>query len=146
MADYIIKRISTNDPEFAQVLAIREEVLRRPLGLSLHDEDLSEENAEETFIALQKDSVIGCVMLRPVPGGLLKLRQMAVAEDHQGRGIGAALVQAAEDYALAGGYAGITLHARITAVPFYERLGYRAGGNVFSEVGIPHLLMQKQVS
>jgi predicted GNAT family N-acyltransferase len=35
------------------------------------------------------------------------------------------------------------LHARIVAVGFYEKMGYVRQGELFTEVGIPHVLMQK---
>ena len=145
MIPVTIKYISPDDPAYRGVWDLREEVLRKPLGLSLRDEDLSGEAGEQIIAALQGDAVVGCVMLRPAGTEALKLRQMAVAVSQQGRGTGAALVHAAETFALRNGYKAITLHARMTAVPFYERLGYRAEGDVFEEVGIPHLLMNKQL-
>ena len=38
------------------------------------------------------------------------------------------------------------MHARDTAVPFYEKLGYLCCGEPFEEVGIAHIKMQKQLS
>jgi predicted GNAT family N-acyltransferase len=146
MKPRILKRIQRNDPEYGQVWALREEVLRKPLGLSLRDEDLSGEDAEITIAALQDNAVKGCVMLRPVSPEALKLRQMAVSPDCQGQGLGAALIREAEAFAKQQRFRRITLHARITAVAFYERFGYTRAGDVFSEVGIPHLLMQKHLS
>jgi predicted GNAT family N-acyltransferase len=35
------------------------------------------------------------------------------------------------------------MHARKTAVPFYERIGYQVAGEEFLEVGIPHYEMRK---
>ena len=141
-----LKRIGIQAPEYPQVWTLREEVLRRPLGLSLRDEDLSGETEEYVIIALQGEAVIGCVMLRPVSKEELKLRQMAVAEEFQGKGVGAAIVREAEMLAAEKGFTLITLHARMNAVPFYERCSYEAVGDMFSEVGIPHLLMQKSLS
>lgn len=141
-----IRQISTLDPEYAQVWALREAVLRQPIGLSLHDEDLSGEVNEHILVAMQHDNVVGCLLLRPVNTRELKARQMAVAGAEQGNGLGAALMREAEALAVSGGYTLITLHARETAVPFYDRLGYKGVGSGFTEVGIPHLLMQKQVA
>ena len=36
----------------------------------------------------------------------------------------------------------MVLHARQTAVPFYERLGYETYGEPFVEVTIPHIAMR----
>jgi predicted GNAT family N-acyltransferase len=37
----------------------------------------------------------------------------------------------------------MVLHARETAVPFYNALGYNSVGAQFEEVGIPHFRMEK---
>jgi predicted GNAT family N-acyltransferase len=141
-----LKRIDIHAPEYPQVWTLREEILRRPLGMSLNDEDLSKEAEEYIIIALQQEIVIGCVMLRPISTDRLKLRQMAVAENFQGKGVGAAIVAGAEHLATELGVPYISLHARMEAVPFYERCGYERVGVEFTEVGIPHLLMQKRLS
>jgi predicted GNAT family N-acyltransferase len=39
------------------------------------------------------------------------------------------------------GYSGITVAAQLQAIPFYERLGYRAYGEVFLDARIEHRLM-----
>ncbi len=145
MQNIRIRRITLFDPEYGQVLALREAVLRQPLGLSLKDEDLSAEADEYTLIAEEEGRVIGCVMLRPLSPESLKLRQMAVADSHQRQGIGAALVREAEAFAAEKGFALMTLHARMNAVPFYEQGGYVTFGEPFTEVGIPHHFMQKRL-
>jgi predicted GNAT family N-acyltransferase len=38
------------------------------------------------------------------------------------------------------------MHARKTAVVFYEKLGYTSTGNEFTEVSIPHFVMEKRLS
>jgi predicted GNAT family N-acyltransferase len=71
------------------------------------------------------------------------MRQVAVAAAMQGKGVGARLVAASEDFAKEHGFQKITLHARETAVLFYERIGYQKIGERFEEVGIPHFKMEK---
>ena len=39
----------------------------------------------------------------------------------------------------------MVLHARETAVGFYEKLGYKTSGDKFIEVTIPHFPMQKEL-
>jgi predicted GNAT family N-acyltransferase len=43
------------------------------------------------------------------------------------------------------GFKKIRMHARKTAVGFYEKLGYTVIGKEFTEVSIPHLLMEKKL-
>ena len=63
----------------------------------------------------------------------------AVLREHRGRGIGSALVR----YLCAAvpGEA-IYLHAQLSALPFWERLGFMAEGEPFEEAGIEHRAMR----
>jgi N-acetylglutamate synthase-like GNAT family acetyltransferase len=125
---------------------LREAILRQPIGLSLKNEDLSADALNTIFIAQQSDKVIGCVMLYPIADEeKIKLRQMAVHEEWQGKGIGKKLVDAAEQYAKEIGYSAIILHARTVAEGFYKNLGYYTTSSEFTEVGIPHVVMEKDI-
>lgn len=145
MNDITISRINNSHPIFQQVWDLREEVLRRPLGLSLKNEDLSRDNNNEIFIALHNDKVIGCVFLQPRQNNEVQLRAMAVYTEWQGKGVGRLLVEALEQFALQQGSSKITLHARKVALEFYKALGYTQYGDEFTEVGIPHYMMEKSL-
>ena len=138
-----LKKIDFNHPLFAQVFALREKVLRQPLGLSLHNEDTSGDVLDLVYVALKDQKVVGCLMAKKLSDGLLKLRQMAVDTDFQANGIGKLLMQYAEANARQSEYEKIELHARQNVQGFYERLGYKAYGPVFVEVNIPHVKMEK---
>jgi ribosomal protein S18 acetylase RimI-like enzyme len=73
----------------------------------------------------------------------VRLRQMAVVNDVQGKGIGRALMQFAENLARDRGYRRITMHARKNALGFYEKMGYKKKGEEFEEITIPHYVMEK---
>ena len=140
-----IRVIEMSGPEYPAVYELRDRVLRQPIGLSLDDEDLSRERSEFTLAAFDGEQLLGCVMLRPRPDGEMKLRQMAVYPEFQGRKVGAALVRAAEAFAREKAFEIMSLHARDYAVPFYEKSGYRIEGDGFKEMGIPHHLMLKKL-
>ena len=70
---------------------------------------------------------------------------MAVVSGLQGKGIGKVLLQFAENIARDRGYKKIMMHARKTAVGFYEKLGYKKTGGEFEEVTIPHYVMEKDL-
>lgn len=143
MTPVSIQIINSQHPYFSQVFALREKVLRRPLGLSLFNEDTSGDAEDDIFIALENDLVIGCLMSKNKGNNWIKLRQMAVVESWQGKGIGKLLMQSAESFARDNGIQKIELHARENAIGFYEKLGYKGYGEVFTEVTIPHLAMEK---
>lgn len=67
--------------------------------------------------------------------------RVAVLREHRGRGCGTAVMLALQEEARRRGYPGITLAAQLQAIPFYERLGYVARGEVFLDAGIEHRWM-----
>ena len=75
----------------------------------------------------------------------MKMRQVAVAANKQGFGVGRLLVEASEAKSKTMGALEIQLHARDTAVPFYLKLGYEIFDEPFVEVGIPHRKMKKSI-
>ncbi len=127
------------------MLILREALLRTPLGLTFSEQDLQKE-ISDLFIGCflpEENVLVGCCVLTPVDERLVRLRQMAVIEKYQRKGIGRQLVAFAEKEALKSGFAALGMHARATAIPFYEQLGYKKKGEEFTEVSIPHFLMIK---
>ncbi len=138
-----LKIIDHGTEAYNQMLKLRDQVLRKPLGLTFSDDELEAEKAHLLIGAYEDDNMLGCCMLIEDGPGTVRLRQMAVVNDLQGKGIGKALMTFAENLARDRGYKKITMHARKPAVGFYEKLGYKATGPEFTEVTIPHLLMEK---
>ena len=131
---------------YRQEIELRLELLRSPLGLSFSDEQLSDEATDLHFGMLDEGQLIACAVIVPLSESLAKLRQMAVAEAYQHRGIGATLVRKIESVLTDRLFLAIELHARDHAVGFYEKLGYRKQGSQFIEVTLPHWKMSKSIS
>ncbi len=129
-------------------IALRDRVLRMPLGLAYTPQELQAE-AGEWHLAVHDGSALFAVLLlrKTIPDHceVLKMRQVAVDTPLQGKGIGARLVRFAEDVAREQGCRRIELHAREQAVPFYRKLGYSTEGEWFEEVGLPHLAMYRNL-
>ena len=140
--DFEIKIVNTGDGLYGQMLELREEVLRKPLGLSLFSEKLNEE-ADFHIAAGYNGQLTGCLVLTPLSGTVLKMRQVAVKSEARRQGAGAQIVRFAERLAGEKGFTKIVLNARLTAVEFYRKLDYVCEGGEFLEVGIPHLKMFK---
>jgi N-acetylglutamate synthase-like GNAT family acetyltransferase len=138
-----IKEITAASPEYHELISFRNRLLRLPLGMNLFDEDLSDDLDDFIIIAEKENKIAGCVMMDPKENSTIKLRQMAVDEDLQGTGVGRLLIIAAEEKAKLSGFNKIILHARMNAKGFYEKLGYLPCGELFTEVTIPHIAMQK---
>ena len=140
-----IKLITQTGPAYTDMLHLRKEVLRQPLGLSLWVVDLSKDNGDLLFVAVQDDKMAGCVILKMLNNEVMKLRAMAVLPQLQGAGIGRMLVQEAETTAIKMGYRYIEMYARVVAIPFYEKLGYNVTSDEFIEVTVPHRKMKKEL-
>ncbi|MGI9158802.1 MAG: GNAT family N-acetyltransferase [Saprospiraceae bacterium] len=139
-----IFQIEFGTPEYDETVRLRDEVLRKPLGLSFTAEQLATEYDSLHLIATDLGGrLIACLVLVPVSESTIKMRQVAVRPDLQGRGVGKAIVLAAEALAADGGFQEMVLHARETATEFYRKLDYRTEGKQFEEVGIPHYKMRK---
>ncbi|HEY3233606.1 MAG TPA: GNAT family N-acetyltransferase [Polyangiaceae bacterium] len=130
-------------PAYRATLMLREELLRAPLGLSFSSEELAAESDSHHLCAFEGSQLIGCLVLKPLEQGRVRMRQVAVMPALQTRGIGSRLVHYAEQVARAYGYSMMVVHARTGVVPFYVRLGYVEVGERFTEVTIPHAHMEK---
>jgi predicted GNAT family N-acyltransferase len=140
-----LKIIEYGSPEYEQMLALRENILRKPLGLVFDPVDLASERHDILIGAFEEDDILGCCMLIEENPSIVRLRQMAVYNEKQGKGIGRALMNFAENVARDRGYKLLNMHARKNAVGFYEKMGYQVTSEEFLEVTIPHVVMEKKL-
>lgn len=144
--EIVVSRVPYGSPEYQEVFDLREEILRKPIGLSLHNEDLSRDKTDTILAGKHDGRVVACLILTDKGEGVVQLRQMAVSAACQGKGVGRALVIAAEKLAAESGFSKMILHARKHAMGFYSSLGYEQHGQEFTEVGIPHYHMERDLS
>jgi predicted GNAT family N-acyltransferase len=140
-----LKIIDHGSKEYRQMVQLRIDVLRKPLGLSFTEDELSKEKNHILIGAFEEEKMLGCCMLIKLEDGSVRLRQMAVLNNLQGKGIGRALTQFAENIARDIGYKKITMHARKPVTGFFEKLGYRVSSDEFLEITIPHYEMEKML-
>ena len=138
-------RIIYGTPEYEMVLRLRDEQLRRPLGLTLYDSDLSADRTDIHLCARLDREIVGSLILSKLDDSTFKIRQVAVREDLRGLGIGRRLLRFGERVARKNGAHTLVLHGRKTAIGFYEKLGYTAIGGEFYEVGLSHRKMVKEL-
>ncbi|AYF76025.1 GNAT family N-acetyltransferase [Nocardia yunnanensis] len=75
--------------------------------------------------------------------GVGVLGRLAVLAETRGTGLGVALVRAIEERGRARGFDAVELHSQTHARGFYEKLGYRAYGEIEMDAGIPHIWMRR---
>ncbi len=127
------------------MVELRNNILRKPLGLSFSPEELEKEKDDILIGCYEDDKMEGCCLLTEDGQKTVRLRQMAVSPVLQGKGIGRVMMNFAENIARDRGYRKICMHARKNALGFYEKLGYAKVGNEFLEVTIPHYKMEKEL-
>lgn len=139
--------IDFGTPEYDECVRLRYEILRKPLDRVFYEEDLALEYDSIHIACYDHRSldIVGCLILKPVGNSILKMRQVAISDGVQGKGVGTIMVQYAEAHASRLGFVKIELHARATAVNFYIKNKYKKQGKVFQEVGIDHLYMFKML-
>ncbi|MFN8252061.1 MAG: GNAT family N-acetyltransferase [Ferruginibacter sp.] len=140
-----LKQIDHGSKEYQQMVNLRLAILRKPLGLSFTKEELEHEKEDILIGAFEEEKLLACCMLTKQDNHCVRLRQMAVQNNLQGKGIGASMMLFAETLARDKGFKRLTMHARKTALGFYEKLGYKIAGDEFTEVTIPHYLMEKRL-
>lgn len=135
------------DAELAQLLY---DELYRDFGVAREAEWRHAEPGSLAVVMLDaRGGLLGSARLLPVPGAYERqVRQVVVAPQARGTGVGALLMDTIEAKAAEQGATTLWLNARDTAVAFYERRGFTAFGEWFvSELtGIPHIGMKKVVS
>src|SRR5829696_5859998 len=120
-----LKIIDHGTAEYQQMIRLRDEILRKPLGLNFSNDELEEEKSNLHIAAYEDDQMLGCCMLVEEDPQTVRLRQMAVMNDLQGKGIGRALMQFAENLA--------------------RDRGYKRISKEFEEITIPHYVMEKEL-
>ena len=135
--------ITPEHPLYTSELELRYRILREPIGHTRADVRFAFEDESLHLVAVAEQTVLGCVLFHPNNAGGGRLFQMAVHAAMQGQGLGTQLVRRLEAELSARTIERVALHARSTAVPFYERLGYRCVGEPFIEVGLDHRIMEK---
>ena len=81
---------------------------------------------------------------RLLPDG--HIGRVAVMKPFRKMGIGSLIMTELEKQAIKRGMVAIELDAQLQAVPFYNRLGYNAIGNIFTDAGILHRKMRKKIN
>lgn len=142
--DTAFREIFPGTSAYAQERVLRDTLLRQPLGLTMDAEEQDWEDGTRHFgLFDEADTLMACVLASPLPDGSVRLRQMAVSSASQSSGFGRSLMLQAEAELRRSGAKSLSLHARDTAIGFYEKLGYSRVGEIHIELNIPHQWMRK---
>lgn len=144
----IVRQIKYNSPEYKEAVILRDLILRQPLGLKLDPKDLLKEKDDYHIGCFEDNRLLGVLILTPKDKEIIQMRQVAVDNKQQHKGVGSALVQFAERIASAHRFSKIVLSARTTALNFYLKMGYKTVGEEYisKSTNILHIEMIKSLS
>jgi len=144
---YTIKTPKSRD-EFKAYYALRYRVLREPWGHPKGTEkDDYEPISEHFMVVTEKGEAVGVAKLYEKSEGVGHVSHLAVAPEHQHKGVGHLLVQTIEHRARERGFKIIGTMSRVTATAYFERAGFRIAGIPTPHLGTTHLVwMEKTLS
>ncbi len=143
---YVVLPVEFATPAHDETVRLRDEVLRKPLGLEFSQEEMALESEDLHLACYDKSSrLLGCLVLSAIDEETIEMKQIAVLEKRQKKGIGTLLVHASELFSKQKKYKEIVLKARARAVPFYNGLDYVKRGKAFTEVSLKHYKMYKKL-
>ena len=90
------------------------------------------------ILAYQDAHCIGTGRLVNLSAKQAQIGRMAVLAQFREKGVGKQILQKLVDLATSQGVREIILHSQVSAIPFYEKLGFQAQGDIYDEAGIPH--------
>ena len=88
-------------------------------------------------LACSDHSCVGTARLH-INEGFGQIGRMAVLSPFRNKGLGRQIMRVLIETAKSKGVSSLMLHAQVSAIPFYERLGFIANGPIYDEAGIPH--------
>lgn len=140
-----IKVIETNE-DLEKALKIRREVFVEehnvPENIELDEFDTLESQCTHYLVSLDKKP-IGTIRCNLVSGATVKVQRFCFLPEHRKSGFGRKLLEFIENDLSEKGYSYFFLEAKFSVYPFYEKCGYKKVSDIFYEVGVPHVKMEK---
>lgn len=139
-----VEQVQPEAEAFQWCWSLRKRVLLDPFAIS-HQDATGDDSAATHFGVFKDGRCLACLMMVPQRSKVVRMRQVAVDEDSRRLGLGRDLVLSAEQNFRERGFQLVVAHAREPAVPFYLALGYHIVGAPFTEVGLPHRVVEKSL-
>lgn len=113
-------------------------------GKYLHDMEMDEDNDGYHFGAFKDNELVAVISLFS-KGDDWQFRKLAVIDKVQKQGIGTQLLKYITGFVVQEGGKRLWCNARLSAVGFYNKLGYSTAGEVFYKDEIDFIVMQKDL-
>jgi argininosuccinate lyase len=138
-------RVIAGPNEFARCAAIRTEVFVVEQRVP-PEEEMDELDRDAVHVlAWREGSPVGTGRLVMTENAHARIGRMAVLRPHRRNGVGSAVLETLMEVAGDRGVRTVSLAGQLHAIPFYERFGFVARGDVFVEAGIEHRMMDREL-
>lgn len=110
------------------------------------EQDGREHNCRH-YLVFDGDVAVGTARVMPLDGAF-KFQRVAVLDAYRARGVGTKLMAFMMDDIAQGDIEGrqsFVLSSQVSAIAFYERLGFEACSEVFMDAGIQHRDMRRPI-
>jgi predicted GNAT family N-acyltransferase len=134
-----------NARELNDAQSVRKQVFVEEQGIDSQIESSEDEKCDH-FVAYLDGKPVGAGRVNYPEIGTAKIERMAVLNSARGKGIGAEILKCMIEYLEdRPDIQKIILDAQYHAKGFYEKFGFEQDGDVFKEVGLPHIKMLKVI-
>ncbi|MDT0681288.1 GNAT family N-acetyltransferase [Roseicyclus sp. F158] len=132
---------ATEEADLEACFAVRHEVFIGEQKVTIEQDRDGRDGEAMHFLAREDGRPVGAMRVRIV-GDAGKLERVCVLKERRGTGAGAAMTRAAlAKLRSTPGIVRVILGAQVPAIPFYERLGFTAHGEIYDDSGIAHRSM-----
>lgn len=138
-----VKKVETSS-ELEEHLSVRKQVFvqEQQVPEELEIDELDTLDSNVTLVnAYHHNEVVGTLRIIP-KGKVTKIGRVATLKSKRRLGIGKKMMLYAIKQAKNNGTGYMELDAQLTAIPFYESLGFKAEGEIFLDAGIEHKKMK----
>ena len=142
----LLKQLAYGSPDYQETIALRNTIMREPLGLSIYDEDLTNEK-EAIIIGAFSDNTLLGVGIAILQNKDYHIDYICVDTRQQQGGIGRLVLNELEKIGHSQGAKTANLAARLSAQGFYEKQGYHTVGKPYIMPSAPvgHIRMEKSL-
>ncbi len=143
LVGYEVRRLR-DQSEMQAALKLRHDVFCVEQGVPEQEELDGRDHDGIHLVAIHGGEVVATCRILLI-GSTAQFSRLAVRSSMRRRGIATELLEMADEETRALGGRRIVLHAQTYAQELYERAGYRPRGRMFTEAGIDHIAMEKQL-
>ncbi|GEM_PF-859687 len=139
-----ISEITQQSVDFKTAQHIREQALESAYNITIAETDLADDSTTIQFVIKDAENIIGSMGLKPAKSdGVWHINHIAVDPAYQGQNINGFLIRYCEGYARTKNGLKISHIARMSAIGFYEKIGFSTIGEEFYKYGASHVQIEK---